>query len=266
MEQLAGHPRAVEFLDGLVSHALTRWEHRHGNRPPALDEDDVKREWAEIVEPELPTLAEKLSEDLLFDALWSRVLDQPARALLVRATVLRRPADWDLIAALSDSADQAEDAVERLRRTSLLTEIREREAAPRFEVHPNVGTLALRRVGDVEATRLQQQGHGRAGEFLERLAATSTDWSDDMEAAHHLAQVREVDRAFDLLLGVVQWLQPRGRLFDSLAVLSQLPEDAELSLQNQGRRLTLMANAWVGLGDLGAAGDLLQKSAAPSSN
>ena len=38
----------------------------------------------------------KLRDDLLFDALWDRVLDDPARRMLYRMTLLRRPWEWDL--------------------------------------------------------------------------------------------------------------------------------------------------------------------------
>src|SRR4051794_23785484 len=47
----------------------------------------IIREIKVASEPE--ALDERLSEDLLFGALWRRVLDRPARDLLVRATVLR---------------------------------------------------------------------------------------------------------------------------------------------------------------------------------
>jgi hypothetical protein len=93
--RLAGHPRAVEFLDVLIENAILSWEYDNGPFEPGCL--SAEKEQGEIIEKALPELDAKLSEDLLFDALWNRVLDAPARDLLVRAGVLRRPGDNALL-------------------------------------------------------------------------------------------------------------------------------------------------------------------------
>src|SRR5437660_678656 len=82
-QQLAAHPRAVEWLDGLISRAIVQWEDRHGPLPETPTAEQAQVEWNDIVAPALPSLTQQLSEDLLFGALWERVLDAPARHLLV---------------------------------------------------------------------------------------------------------------------------------------------------------------------------------------
>jgi hypothetical protein len=92
----------------------------------------------------LPDLDAKLSENLLFDALWDRVLDDRSRELLVRAGVLRLPGDRALLAALA--GEGGDEAISRLVKTGLLREIRE----PRpeggwtltYRVHPTVSRFA----------------------------------------------------------------------------------------------------------------------------
>ena len=64
--RLDGHPRAVEFANDLVEHALDAWEERKGRDwalPAEPTDDDLNREWAEIVETLLPQVAEKLRDD-----------------------------------------------------------------------------------------------------------------------------------------------------------------------------------------------------------
>ena len=71
VERLAGHPRAVEFVDRLVAQAIDRWAAEHGDLEAA--DPGAEREWREIVAPALPAVEEELSQDLLFGALWDRV-------------------------------------------------------------------------------------------------------------------------------------------------------------------------------------------------
>jgi hypothetical protein len=82
-----GQTLIFEFLDALIEEAIQRWESENGPFiPGCLASDD---EQTAIVAYVLPDLDAKLSENLLFDALWDRVLDDRSRELLVRAGVLR---------------------------------------------------------------------------------------------------------------------------------------------------------------------------------
>ena len=260
VERLAGHPRGVEFLDGLVGHEIACWQEQHGSLPAA------ESEWEKLVAPALPKLGERLSEDLLFAALWTRVLAPASQQLLVRATVLRLPAGWALLRVLTVAAtdEEADNAIRQLRDTSLLTEVMEQGAegglSRRFEVHPNVATLA--RQHTAKAAVLCQEGHRRAGDFLEQQAAQAANGDEVLEAAYHLGEVGEVDRAFELLLDVVQWLQEHERILDSLSVLKQLQQPAALSLRNRGAYFLLRGEAYASLGDLTTAYPDLRQSVA----
>jgi hypothetical protein len=122
--RLAGHPRAVEYADNLLDDALTRYDEDHGHEWRPLSPDaspaDLDREWSSLVEPALPAVTDLLRENLLFDALWDRVLDDPARRMLYRMTLLRQPWDRDLMNQLGDPAAPPAATVKRLLRTSLL--------------------------------------------------------------------------------------------------------------------------------------------------
>jgi hypothetical protein len=181
--RLAGHPRSVEYLDALIEKALSDWEYDNGPFMPGCL--SVVDEQAQIIDPVLPALDGELSENLLFDALWDRVLNASARTLLLRAGVLRPPATATLIASLADG--EAKDAIERLRRSALLSEIRETGPDGRtislFEEHPAVTRLAAGRCDAALLTQAHQAGHRRAGDFYEQVARTSTSWQADIEAA-----------------------------------------------------------------------------------
>src|SRR5262249_47998263 len=59
--RLAGHPRAVQFADGLIDARLAeheQWNGRWGLPEPATAED-VEREWQALVEPALPDVKEQ---------------------------------------------------------------------------------------------------------------------------------------------------------------------------------------------------------------
>jgi tetratricopeptide (TPR) repeat protein len=253
VEQLAGHPRSVEFLDRLVETAIADWEEARDRELSGAGLSD-EREWAEIVAPALPSLEVRLSQDLLFEALWERVLDAPSRDLLLRATVLRRPAARPLLEALHGAAAGAAAAIDRLRDASLLTELRERQTdgsvQRRFEVHPAIGRLAVKHSA---AADLQAEGHRRAGDHLETEARTSRDWATDLEAAYHLREVGEIDRAFDLQAPLVQWLQDRGRTMEALQMLAGTGDPASLAPQRQAAALGLYGDVQVAQGDLAGA-------------
>jgi hypothetical protein len=121
IERLADHPRAVEYLDALVDESIRRWESENGPFVPGCLTPD--NEQTAIIGQVLPDLDAQLSENLLFDALWDRVLDDRSRELLVRAGVLRRPGNRALLAALA--GEGGDEAISRPVKTGLITEIRE---------------------------------------------------------------------------------------------------------------------------------------------
>ena len=251
VRRLAGHPRSVEFLDVLIESAILDWESRHGPfKPGCLSAAD---ELAQIIGVTLPTLDRQLSEDLLFEALWDRVLDPTARDLLVRVGVLRQPGPRTLIEALAGPGDGA--AIGLLCRSGLLTEIRENDQggvpAMRYEVHPSVARLANRRSRDVQSLLLD--GHRRAGDYLETVAATSPSWQDNIEGAYHLRQVGETDRAWDLVGSLIEGLQDSGRIQASLTLLADFDDTAALHAGRAAHVYSLRGSGAVAYGNLPAA-------------
>src|SRR5262249_8414126 len=97
VDRLAGHPRALEYADDLVRKGRTA----HGaRRPPSAGAEDPEREWADLVEPVLPRAQERLWANLLLAEIWARVLDERARRMLYRMSLLRRPWESRLLAVL----------------------------------------------------------------------------------------------------------------------------------------------------------------------
>ncbi|MGE5778519.1 MAG: hypothetical protein ACM30D_04330 [Hyphomicrobiales bacterium] len=181
------------------------------------------------------------------------MLDAPARDLLVRAGVLRRPGDRALLMALA--GDEGKPAIDRLRTTALLTEIREPKTGggwtSSYEVHPIVRELAERRSDRTEA--LRREGHRRTGDHLELEARTSPSWQNILDGAYHLRQVGEADRAYDLLEPLAKELLERGRVLDARAVLAEIGDPASLHPSRAAWFSTFHGDAAVAYGDLAQA-------------
>jgi tetratricopeptide (TPR) repeat protein len=224
--RLDGHPRAVEFANDLVEHVLDRWEEKNGRDwalPAEPTADDLAREWAEIVEPALPQVAEKLRDDLLFEALWDRVLDDRARRMLYRMTLLRRPWDQHLEPELGEPGEpiaEAESTVRRLRRTSLLEQVKLRTAEDMVghdTIHPATAQFVVRRFGD--DPELRRETHRRVGNYYTAGAKVSPYIVENLEAGYHLFQAGDYDRAYDMLGSASDWLRHHGRVREGLQVL-----------------------------------------------
>ena len=155
VERLAGHPRAVEYADDLIQKALDDWEDTHGpwRLPDPPTTADLARELWKLVKPALPRVKAQLWDNLLLAALWDRVLDDRARRMLFRMTLLRRPWEWDLVRELGEEGEppgQTEATANRLRRTSLLEQVdllRETGLVRHFTIHPATAQFVARRFG-----------------------------------------------------------------------------------------------------------------------
>jgi tetratricopeptide (TPR) repeat protein len=264
LQHLSGHARSVEFLDRLLAETVSCWEFDNAPLETAREASEgpdawAEREWEEIVAPALAGLDQQLSENLLFERLW-QLLDVAARDLMVRATVLRRPAEREVVEALHVGPDQAKVGVNRLRNLSLLTEIEERRGSSSlrlFEVHPSLARLVRGLLWEEDAERLREDGHRRAGDFLEGKARTLTNWQDNLEAAYHLDAIGQADRAFTLLYPLFERLQQQGRFLDGLAVLDVLTTTSRLSDRFRAMLPGYAADVAIGLGDLTQAASLL---------
>ena len=229
--RLEGHPRAVEFVDDLIADALNRHAFRYSawRLPAHPNPEDLAKEWSQLVAPALPRVEQKLRDDLLFDKLWSNVLDDDARRMLYRMTLLRRPWTWDLMRVLGDPdapLATADGTAERLRGTSLLEQVdlwsrtgKDDEPAlvTHFTLHPATAQFIHQSFGDDQALRLST--HLRVGAALEERARFSPYIETDIEAGHHLFQAGAYDRSCELLGAASAWLQDRGRVREGLVVL-----------------------------------------------
>jgi tetratricopeptide (TPR) repeat protein len=254
VERLAGHPRAVEYVNDLLAHALAEREDREG--PWRLPEDpgeaDLEREWAELVAPVLPDVREKLWANLLLAEIWERVLDERARRMLFRMTLLRRSWEWKLAAVLGEEEDQkvALATAERLRGTSMLEAI-EFASGRRYTLHPATVQFVRDRFGDDEM--LCRATHRRMGDYLEAEAKTSPFIEVDLDAGYHLFQAGEYDRAYDLLGTASDWLRDHGRVREGLQILSPfLTEQVQkvMALERLGNMLSGIGLAFANLGEV----------------
>jgi tetratricopeptide (TPR) repeat protein len=258
--RLHGHPRAAEFLDDLISEAIGEWEDRRGEWVTPATEDGIEKEWEELISPALPEVEERLRQDLLLDAIWERVLDERCRRMLFRMTILRRPWDWDLMMRLGEPDEDAgvtERTAQRLRGTSLLGQVEEKDAAGKwvrlFQIHPMTARFIAEQFKEDEAEGLRQETYRRVGSYLEKLvkmAETSPDIRVYLDAGHYLFQCGEFDRAYELLGSSSDFLQERGMVWAGIAVLEPF-ERAEVMERMQPKLCGQM------LGTLGSAYDRL---------
>ncbi len=228
VERLAGHPRAVEYADDLIAHALAAWEERHGS----WQEGNLWREWAELVEPALPKVRDKLRANLLLAQMWDRVLDDSERRMLYRMTLLRRPWAWSLMTVLGEEGEGEEAALAtaaRLRKTSLLEQMdllllnEDGDVSPirHYTLHP--ATVQLIQERFEEAKVLRRPSHRRIGDHL--VGEVSLMIEVNLEAGYHLFQAGEFDRAHELLGSAADWLLAHGRVREGLRVLVPFLEE-----------------------------------------
>jgi tetratricopeptide (TPR) repeat protein/cellulose biosynthesis protein BcsQ len=262
--RLAGHPRSVEYAEDLIKHQLVRWRRTHGelqrSQPPT--EEELEREWSELVEPALPQMQGQLWANLLLGEIWDQVLNEPMRRMLYRMTLLRRPWQWGLMAYLGEAGEdavKAESVAEALCRTSLL-ESTERAGKPHYALHPATAAYVRQRFGDDET--LRRQTHRRVGDYLEEQARTAPRLEMDLEAGYHLFEAGEYDRACELLVPASDWLQNHGRVREGLEILQPfLSEAVRAQMQKPllGRMLGMVGLAYAALGQVPRAIDFYQQ-------
>lgn len=226
-ERLSGHPRAVQFADDLLKASIRTYERRNGEwkAPNSQDTAATEREWADLIAPVLPKVETRIWSDLLLDAIWENILDDPARRMLFRISLLRRPFEEDLIACLGEedgTADDARRSAAVLGSTSLLEDcerivptssgsVRRRH----LTVHASTASFAIMKFPN--ASELIRTSHRRIGTYFETEARTSL--AIYIEAGHHLFEADEYDRAYELLGSASDFLTQRGRSREALSLL-----------------------------------------------
>ena len=201
------------------------WEERHG---PREEGEDPEGEWTALIAPVLPKVQDKLWANLLLGEMWDRVLDDHARRMLYRMTLLRRPWEWELMAVLGEEGEGEEatfETAERLRRTSLLEQVDLLWRQPdgkfkptrHYTLHPATIQFVRQRFGDDE--QLRKAAHRQLGDHLEAEANASHGLEVILEAGHHLFEAGEYDRANELLGPASDWLRQHGRAREGLQIL-----------------------------------------------
>ena len=231
---LAGHPRAVEFLEALLEAAVERFEDEQGSLEQARAQAGAGAtasafEWEQLVAPALPALTGELSENLLFQQLWQRVLSPVARELLVAATVLRKPVTRSVLEALLDpevvGGAACRQAITELNRASLLTMVQVRAdggaVGERYEVHPTVAQLVHEQAESL--SELLQEAHRRIGRYW------AEQGEEGLEAVYHLDVIGDVDAAYGVLESLVAHRLDRYRFFEALYALDHLTRREGLS-------------------------------------
>ena len=207
-------------------------------------------------------MTDLLRENLLFDVLWDRVLDDPARRMLYRMTLLRLPWNWDLMNQLGDPAappSATAATVKRLGRTSLLEAVDlaiqvgegQYGTIRHFTLHPATAGFIAHRHGDDKTLRLAT--HRRLGDYLEAQAKATPYIETFIEAGHHLFQAGEYDRSYELLGPASNWLLGRGRVREGLLILEPCLVTSVLSamqLMKHGPLLGTVGLAYAMLGQV----------------
>lgn len=260
--KLAGHPRGVEFMEDLVAAAIQKWEEAQGewSAPGPGDEPGMERERDRLIAPILPRVEDRIWSDLLLAAIWERVLDERARRMLFRITLLRRPWEDGLIVHLGEpeeGSDLAHCTAEALAGTSLLEQIvrtvrTQQGLVNRRHYMVHAATAAFVRSRFSDADELVRDSHHRIGTHLEQEAKTSPDLTIDLEAGHHLFEAREYGRAYELLGAASDRLQGWGMVREGLQILLPfLPEGVrrDMTRDRVGRLLGTIGLAYHRLGE-----------------
>ncbi len=224
--------------------------------------EDIDQEWEKLVRPALPTVVEKLKDNLLLQAIWDNVLDDRAQRFLYRMTVLRQPAEWSLLALLGEENETEETALAtaaRVRDTSLLEQVElfanlddgKTGMVTRYALHPATAQFITK--AHPADHDLLHATHRRLGGHLEAEAKTSPYIETRIEAGHHLFEAGAYDRAYELLGRVSDWLQGRGRVREGLTVLAPFlvePVKNSMTALLRGRMLGTVANGRDLLGEI----------------
>lgn len=199
------------------------------------------------MEPVLPATAEKVTENLLLEALWSR-LSEEARAQARAMSVLRVPAPRPVVVALGGEAATAE-----LIQAGVVTQFKEQsrddegraEWVDRWGMHSVVGAFAGARTGEEE----RRAAHRKAGvAFTEWVKGSGARLAEYVEGIAHLHAVGEGDWAWPMAERYVLWARDMAQYQEALRLLDSC-ERAGTTRGRLVRVLTLQAQMRRALGE-----------------
>jgi hypothetical protein len=199
---LGGHPRAMEYLDGLLAGGQVRFADladRLGALLPDITGTPAPRPGAPAAPTELPLPVAEAAALAVSGALLAELFDRlsPAsQGLLARASAYREPIGRDVLLLPVGQYSPAEltSLLDECRVTGLLTADPGAEP-PSVSVHPWTATevqqLLLARDRGAELA----DAHQRAAEYWRwRLTSWPQDQHAQREARYHLLQVNELER------------------------------------------------------------------------
>jgi tetratricopeptide (TPR) repeat protein len=248
---LRGHPMAVELLDDLVRKALSDWKSKYGewDTPLSGDTDSITKEWERIIAPALPKAEERFVQNLLLEAIWKNVLDDPCRRMLFRMTLLLRPWDWNMMMQLGELSEEesiTEGTAQKLRETSLLGRIEDMDANGKwvnlFQIHPITAKFITRQFNGREAETLRQETYRRIGIYLEKLVETSPDIRTPLDTGLYFYKCGEFDRAFLYLDLVCESFFKWGMYRKVIEIYTQFEKTEIMKRINPKLRATMFGN------------------------
>lgn len=225
-----GHPRTVEYLDGLIRHGNVRIDSLHER----LKEKATPTAAAEVLIDELVRVVGRNRDDL--DVLW-------------RASVFPFPVLASALAADAQRSDIAE-RIERLAASSLLTPIEHNQVfVQRWTAEllkPHMSADEYRTSCSRGAEYLKNRGAGEGRDWV-------TDWSESIRL---LLAAQEFDAAVGVTQELLQVLQPRGQT----TLATQLAREVARALpEGHADKLRFMIIEGDGLAWLGLRAEALER-------
>ena len=225
-----GHPRTVEFLEGIVTRALERWleENEGPNTSPAdVDWERLNLDWRKaVLEPGLEGLQQRLDENLLLPRLWESLTDEEQEHL-GRCLAILSPVPIGAVNALGSAETQRSLIGLGLISPAPAADPKSTWWAPHRLVADAVSELWD---GDI------QDAHRTLGRHFASLVRSDGKVAmvDVMFAVEQLIAAKELEEAWPLTNGLGQFLYAEGRYREALGwvdkLLSSGPQGATRAL------------------------------------
>jgi len=206
---VGGHPRCLEYLDALLG-GERQWPAEAPGLRAALEEKVARAKLdAEEWDRALAETVAVAMEDILLERLLQRVAASPARGLLDRMAVFRRPVDGFALELVAER-EVSDEELETLEGLTLLWHEDDEYMVPQV----TASALLQAQQGDELRT-----AHARAAAYWEhRFWNFSGALEDGMEARHHLLEVGQRKEAHAMALAAESFLFKRGYVREAEAL------------------------------------------------
>jgi tetratricopeptide (TPR) repeat protein len=224
ISRIDGHPRTVDFLDKLA-HARRI---RLGRPWQELDA------WVDLILPILPETSEKITTDILLEALW-QLLTNAGREHTCTLLAARVPLPRQVI-------EEVGSAIDELTRFGLLTRHRiqrQLETSMSWENRWGMHSIVADYVRAKAGSETPLEAHRRLGlAYKNFVDSQKSTWSDVAESIYHLHSAGEGDLAWPLTSIYVGELKIRGDFLKALVLL----EECERSQATGDNLASLLVN------------------------